>query len=99
MGRHSFRGFDATTVDLRLSRTITLDRWKIELMAEAFNVLNHTNFPTAEHYVRTGSRTGGDVRDAAGGRRSEADTVRVPGQFLKKSAEQERGTLVPRHNR
>ncbi len=44
MGRNSFRGFDSTTVDLRLSRALTLDRWKIEMLVEAFNVLNHTNF-------------------------------------------------------
>jgi hypothetical protein len=44
MGRNSFRGFDATTVDVRLSRALTVKHWKLELIAEAFNVLNHTNF-------------------------------------------------------
>jgi len=43
MGRNSFRGFAATTVDVRVSRTFGIGRSRLELMAEAFNLLNHTN--------------------------------------------------------
>jgi hypothetical protein len=38
-------GFNFATLDLRLGRTITLtERWKLEAMAEAFNLLNRTNY-------------------------------------------------------
>jgi carboxypeptidase family protein len=41
--RNSVRGFDSATLDLRLSRTIVVGPARLELMADAFNVLNRAN--------------------------------------------------------
>ena len=44
IGRNSGVGFDFFTVNARLSRTFALtDRFRLEGLAEAFNVLNHRN--------------------------------------------------------
>ena len=38
-------GFNLATVDLRLGRSITItERWRLEAMAEAFNLFNRTNY-------------------------------------------------------
>jgi hypothetical protein len=43
-GRNAYQGPGYATTDIRLARTIYLtERWKLELMAEAFNVMNRTN--------------------------------------------------------
>jgi Carboxypeptidase regulatory-like domain/TonB dependent receptor len=50
LGRNSLRGPGFTQVDLQLSRTFAItERDKLQLRAEAFNLLNHPNFsnPTA----------------------------------------------------
>ena len=45
VGRNVGVGFPFTTVDLRVSRTFSLtERWRLETLAEAFNVLNHPNY-------------------------------------------------------
>ena len=44
IGRNAGTGFDSFTVNARLSRTIPLgDRFKLQGIAEAFNMLNHRN--------------------------------------------------------
>ena len=44
VGRNTGRLPDSSTLDLRLSRSFTLGRGnRLELLAEAFNVLNHVN--------------------------------------------------------
>ncbi len=44
VGRNSARGFDAATLDLRVSRVIAAGaRRRVEVLAEAFNVLNRVN--------------------------------------------------------
>jgi hypothetical protein len=44
LGRNTGEGFDAATLDLRVSRTIALGASRVEVMLEAFNVLNRANF-------------------------------------------------------
>jgi hypothetical protein len=44
VGRNTFRYPDAANLDLRFTKRIRFsDRYSLELMAEAFNALNHTN--------------------------------------------------------
>ena len=43
IGRNTGTGFDFFTVNARLSRTFTLERWRLEALVEAFNLLNHRN--------------------------------------------------------
>ncbi|WP_047497203.1 TonB-dependent receptor domain-containing protein [Terriglobus sp. TAA 43] len=44
IGRNTGIGFDFFNLNTRLSRTFALtDRWRLETIAEAFNVLNHRN--------------------------------------------------------
>lgn len=42
--RNSRRGFDAYTINLRLSKYITISRFRFQLLAEAYNVTNRVNF-------------------------------------------------------
>lgn len=43
--RNSFTGPDYATTDLRISRMLYLgDRLKLQLLAEAFNIMNRTNY-------------------------------------------------------
>jgi hypothetical protein len=44
VGRNSARGFDAATLDLRVSRSWGLGRARLETLVEAFNLLNRPNF-------------------------------------------------------
>jgi len=45
VGRNTGRGFDFSSLDLRLSRTIHLrEKMYLELLAEGFNILNRSNF-------------------------------------------------------
>jgi hypothetical protein len=45
VGRNTGRGFDFASLDLRLSRRIDLsERVKLQILAEAFNLLNRANF-------------------------------------------------------
>ena len=44
LGRNSFRYPGTQVVDLRLSKTVAVgERWNVELIGEAFNLLNHVN--------------------------------------------------------
>jgi hypothetical protein len=44
VGRNTGKGFDFATLDLRLSRKLHLtEGLRVEMLAEAFNVLNRTN--------------------------------------------------------
>ena len=45
VARNTGVGFNLATVDLRLGRSITItERWRLEAMAEAFNLFNRTNY-------------------------------------------------------
>jgi hypothetical protein len=44
VGRNTAREADFWQVDLRLGRTVSLGRARLEVLAEAFNVLNHRNW-------------------------------------------------------
>jgi hypothetical protein len=45
VGRNSVRGVGALNLDAALSRLFSIrEQWRLEVRAEAFNVLNHTNF-------------------------------------------------------
>jgi hypothetical protein len=55
VGRNTGEGFDAATLDLRAARGITVrGRHRIELMVDAFNVLNRTNFLIPNNTFGTG---------------------------------------------
>jgi hypothetical protein len=44
IGRNTGSGFDFFSINARLSKTFALgERWKLEAMADAFNMLNHRN--------------------------------------------------------
>jgi hypothetical protein len=44
VGRNTGVGFGFAALDLRINRTVSItERWNLEAMVEAFNVLNHTN--------------------------------------------------------
>lgn len=52
MGRNTGVGFNFSSLDLRLSRTLSLvERWKLELLAESFNTLNHANLQFPNNIV------------------------------------------------
>ncbi len=45
LGRNSLRGFDFSQIDLTLRRQLNVsERWRLNISAQAFNVLNHANF-------------------------------------------------------
>ena len=53
-GRNSGRGPDYTTLDLRLTKAFKVgERGQIQLMAEAFNLANRTNFASVNNQVPT----------------------------------------------
>jgi hypothetical protein len=69
VGRNTGRGFDFTSLDLRLSRVINLtERFHLEAMAEGFNVLNRRNdqLPNATFGTGTIARAGFGLPTAAG---------------------------------
>lgn len=54
--RNSGNGFDFFTVSARLSRSFALtERWKLEAIAEGFNLLNHVNGVTLNGTFGTGA--------------------------------------------
>jgi hypothetical protein len=56
VGRNTGRGFDFTSLDLRLSRVIPFtERLKLEAMAEGFNVLNRANYQVPNNIFGTGT--------------------------------------------
>jgi hypothetical protein len=45
LGRNALRGFSFSQLDLSLRRMIPIsERWRINLAAEGYNILNHPNF-------------------------------------------------------
>lgn len=56
VGRNTGRGFDFSSLDLRLSRRINFsERYSIELIAESFNTLNRANFSVPNATFGTGT--------------------------------------------
>ena len=56
IGRNTGRGFDYSSLDLRLSRKFELtERLKFEILAEGFNVLNHANYSVPNNTFGTGA--------------------------------------------
>src|SRR5262249_55400329 len=55
VARNTGRGFDFASLDLRLSRTIGItEHLKCEVIAEAFNILNRSNFQVPNNIIGTG---------------------------------------------
>ena len=53
-GRNSGRGPDYTTLDMRLTKAFKIgERGQVQLMAEAFNLANRTNFASVNNQVPT----------------------------------------------
>ncbi|MDH7513089.1 MAG: TonB-dependent receptor [Clostridiales bacterium] len=61
--RNSRRGFDFYTINLRLSKHITISRFRIQVLAEAYNVTNRVNFSSI--YARYGTANFGNPLAAA----------------------------------
>ena len=56
VGRNTGRGFGYTSLDVRVSRGFRLtERLNVDALAEAFNILNHTNFALPNNIFGTGS--------------------------------------------
>lgn len=56
IGRNTGRGFDSSTLDLRVSRVFAAGgRRRVEAMLEVFNALNRTNFLIPNNIVGTGT--------------------------------------------
>jgi hypothetical protein len=54
--RNSGGGFDSATFDLRLSRAIHIgSRQRVDLILDAFNVFNRTNFLIPNNVIGTGA--------------------------------------------
>ena len=64
--RNFFRGLGVTNIDMTISKTTPLfgERLKMEIRADAFNLLNHTEFTTIDHNINNRS-TLGQVIDTA----------------------------------
>jgi hypothetical protein len=72
VGRNTGEGFDAATLDLRVSRRFTLHAaHRLELMLEGFNVFNRTNFLIPNNTIGTSA-----VPAPAFGRPTAADDPR-----------------------
>ncbi len=49
LGRNSFEGFGFANLDFRIARSISLgERYRLEFIAESFNLFNRTNFITVD---------------------------------------------------
>jgi hypothetical protein len=69
VGRNSLRGPSFQTLDISLSKNIVLGgSHSVQLRAEGFNVLNHTNFATPAAQVLTTGANGVGVAVATAGR-------------------------------
>lgn len=56
VGRNTGKGFNLAALDLRLSRNFRLSEWlQVELLAEAFNLLNRANFQLPNNVFGTGA--------------------------------------------
>jgi hypothetical protein len=59
LGRNTGTGFDYFTLDVRLSRNFRLgERFRLEGLAEAFNVLNHPNWQLPNNVFGNGPYPG-----------------------------------------
>ena len=59
VGRNTGRGFDYSALDLRLSRRFKLtEQVDLQLLAEAFNVLNRANYGVPNNTLSAGARFG-----------------------------------------
>jgi hypothetical protein len=57
VGRNTGRGFDSSSLDLRLSRRFRVtERARLEAIVEGFNVLNRSNFQIPNNIYGTGER-------------------------------------------
>jgi hypothetical protein len=55
LGRNTARGFNYASLDLRLSRTVSVsERLRIQMMAEAFNTLNRSNLAVPNNVIGSG---------------------------------------------
>jgi hypothetical protein len=54
VGRNSMRAFDYASLDLRLSRALPVPRGRVELLVEAFNVLDRANLLVPNNVIGTG---------------------------------------------
>ncbi len=64
VGRNTGAGFEFSSMDLRLSRTFSFtEKWKLEMLAESFNTLNHSNLQSPNNI--TSSPTFGKPTTAA----------------------------------
>ncbi|MBN1224800.1 MAG: TonB-dependent receptor [Candidatus Aminicenantes bacterium] len=48
--RNSRRGFDQYYINLRISKYITIDRFRLQIFAEGYNITNRTNFGSIYNY-------------------------------------------------
>ena len=55
VGRNSARGFNFSSVDLRLMRSVPLGRNRLELLVEVFNLFNHANYLVPNNIYGTGT--------------------------------------------
>ena len=89
-GRNIGRGPNFFTLDLRLSKRFRLpgrESWSLEFIAEAFNLLNRTNFKNINNTVGDVRLQGRDLIDPSTGQsinngRLEGRTDRLPTQPL-----------------
>jgi len=65
--RNSRRGFDALSINLRLSKYVTISRFRFQILAEAYNVTNRVNFGGI--YTRYGTANFGIPLSAGSPRR------------------------------
>ena len=62
LGRNALHGFPATQLDFALHRQFRLlERWKLQLRAEFFNVFNHPNFADPENNLSEGGLFGQSI--------------------------------------
>ena len=55
VSRNSARGFNFSSLDLRLMRSVSLGRNRVDLLVEVFNLLNHANYLVPNNIYGTGS--------------------------------------------
>jgi Carboxypeptidase regulatory-like domain len=56
VGRNTGVGFEYSSLDLRLSRRVAItNRFRLELLVEAFNALNHANYQLPNNVIGTGT--------------------------------------------
>jgi hypothetical protein len=77
-GRNVAKGFNSRNLDARLSRTFAFgDRWKLEGVAESFNVLNTTNWQAPNQTWGTGAYPNGTHNTTFGTPTAVADPRQI----------------------